>query len=147
MSKWAARMHRRAATLGSVVTSCGHPGPGPYPHRLEKVKFGVVLDEVCKPEIPAPLLVLILKLNKEAPLRKDVFRAPGNQTAIKQLIHFLQAGRLVNVDNYSVYTIASVIKKFLRKLPGGVFGLAGELELFRALELSEGAQQMDKINK
>lgn len=98
-------MHRRAATLGTVMTSCGHP-PGPYPHRLEKVKFGVALDEVCKPEIPGPLLVLILKLNKEAPLRKDVFRAPGNQTAIKQLIHFLQAGRLVNVDNYSVYTIA-----------------------------------------
>lgn len=147
MSKWAARMHRRAATLGSVVTSCGHPGPGPYPHRLEKVKFGILLDDVCKPEIPGPLLVLILKLNKEAPLRKDVFRAPGNQSAIKQLIHFLQAGRLVNVDNYSVYTIASVLKKFLRKLPGGVFGLAGELELFRALELSDETEQIIIINR
>lgn len=61
------KMHRRAA---SVVT-CGHPVGGvPYPHRLEKVKFGVTLDEVCKPDIPGPLLVLILKLNKEAPLRK-----------------------------------------------------------------------------
>lgn len=146
MSKWAARMHRRAATLGSVVTSCGHPGPGPYPHRLEKVKFGVALDEVCKPEIPGPLLVLILKLNKEAPLRKDVFRAPGNQTAIKQLIHFLQAGRLVNVDNYSVYTIASVLKKFLRKLPSGVFGLSGEVELFTGIELSDETQQMAIIH-
>lgn len=72
MGTWAQRMH-------SVVT-CGHGHPGggvPYPHRLEKVKFGVTLDEVCKPDIPAPLLVLILKLNKEAPSRKDVFRAPG----------------------------------------------------------------------
>lgn len=146
MSKWAARMHRRAATLGSVVTSCGHP-PGPYPHRLEKVKFGVPLEEVCKAGIPGPLLVLILKLNKEAPLRKDVFRAPGNQTAIKQLIHFLQAGRLVNVDNYSVYTIASVLKKFLRKLPGGVFGLSGEVELFTALELGDEPQQMAIIHR
>lgn len=58
--------------------------------------------------------VLILKLNKEAPLRRDVFRAPGHQGAMKKLIHFLQTGRLVNVDNYSVYTIASVLKKFLR---------------------------------
>lgn len=147
MSKWAARMHRRAATLGSVVTSCGHPGPGPYPHRLEKVKFGILLDDVCKPEIPGPLLVLILKLNKEAPLRKDVFRAPGNQAAIKQLIHFLQAGRLANIDNYSVYTIASVLKKFLRKIPNGVFGLAGEMELFRALELSDEAEQVFIINR
>lgn len=55
-----------------------------------------------------------MKLNKEAPLRRDVFRAPGHQGAMKKLIHFLQTGRLVNVDNYSVYTIASVLKKFLR---------------------------------
>lgn len=59
MSSWAARMHRRAATFGNVVTSCGHPS-GPYPRRLEKVKFGVPLEEVCKNDIPGPLLVSIL---------------------------------------------------------------------------------------
>lgn len=56
MSSWAARMHRRAATFSNVVTSCGHPS-GPYPRRLEKVKFGVALEEVCKNDIPGPLLV------------------------------------------------------------------------------------------
>lgn len=56
MSSWAARMHRRAATFSNVVTSCGHPS-GPYPRRLEKVKFGVSLEEVCKNDIPGPLLV------------------------------------------------------------------------------------------
>lgn len=61
MSSWAARMHRRAATFGNVVTSCGHPS-GPYPRRLEKVKFGVPLEEVCKTDIPGPLLVSILVL-------------------------------------------------------------------------------------
>uniref|UniRef100_A0AAG5DLS0 Rho-GAP domain-containing protein n=1 Tax=Anopheles atroparvus TaxID=41427 RepID=A0AAG5DLS0_ANOAO len=146
MSSWAQRMHRRAATFGSVVTSCGHPGT-PYPHRLEKVKFGVPLEEVCKNDIPGPLLVLILKLNKEAPIRKDVFRAPGNQGAMKKLIHFLQQGRLVNVDNYSVYTIASVLKKFLRKIPGGVFGRDGEAELFQIVDLVDEVQQQEKIHK
>lgn len=58
MSSWAARMHRRAATFSNVVTSCGHPS-GPYPRRLEKVKFGVPLEEVCKNDIPGPLLVSI----------------------------------------------------------------------------------------
>lgn len=147
MSTWAQRMHRRAANLGSVVTSCGHPGPGPYPHRLEKVKFGIALDEVCKNDIPGPLLVLILKLNKEAPLRKDIFRAPGHQGAMKKLIHFLQDGRLVNVDNYSVYTIASVLKKFLRKLPGGVFGRDGEVELFQIIDIDDEKLQQDRIHK
>lgn len=56
MTSWAARMHRRAATFSNVVTSCGHPS-GPYPRRLEKVKFGVPLEEVCKNDIPGPLLV------------------------------------------------------------------------------------------
>ncbi|XP_052888950.1 uncharacterized protein LOC128297363 isoform X1 [Anopheles moucheti] len=146
MSSWAQRMHRRAATFGSVVTSCGHPGT-PYPNRLEKVKFGVPLEDVCKNDIPGPLLVLILKLNKEAPCRKDVFRAPGNQGAMKKLIHFLQQGRLVNVDNYSVYTIASVLKKFLRKIPGGVFGRDGEAELFQIVDLDDEVQQQEKIHR
>lgn len=148
MSTWTERMHRRAATLGSVVTSCGHPAHGPpYPHRLEKVKFGVSLDEVCKNDIPGPLLVLILKINKEAPLRKDIFRAPGNENAIKKLIHFLQCGRLVNVENYSVYTIASVLKKFLRKLPGGIFGLDGELELFQIIDIEDETERQERIQR
>ncbi|XP_055908807.1 uncharacterized protein LOC129943409 isoform X1 [Eupeodes corollae] len=152
MSSWAERVHRRAADLGSVVTSCGHPGSGGTPsypsYRLEKVKFGVPLEEVCKNDnIPGPLLVLILKLNKESPNRRDVFRAPGHQGAMKKLIHFLQAGRLVNVDNYSVYTIASVLKKFLRKIPNGVFGRLGENELFACIELDNEMEQQERIHR
>ncbi|XP_030566667.1 uncharacterized protein LOC115766784 isoform X2 [Drosophila novamexicana] len=150
MSSWAERVHRRAADLGNVVTSCGHPATAPaYPYRLEKVKFGVPLEEVCKHNnnIPGPLLVLILKLNKESPNRRDVFRAPGHQGAMKKLIHFLQAGRLVNVDNYSVFTIASVLKKFLRKIPNGIFGRNGETELFAINELQNEAEQTDRLHR
>ncbi|XP_022226123.1 rho GTPase-activating protein 20 isoform X6 [Drosophila obscura] len=150
MSSWAERVHRRAADLGNVVTSCGHPATAPaYPYRLEKVKFGVSLEEVCKHNnnIPAPLLVLILKLNKESPNRRDVFRAPGHQGAMKKLIHFLQAGRLVNVDNYSVFTIASVLKKFLRKIPNGIFGRNGEMELFAINELQNEAEQTERLHR
>ncbi|XP_011201921.2 uncharacterized protein LOC105225243 isoform X1 [Bactrocera dorsalis] len=147
MSSWA----RRAADISSVVTSCGHPGASApdYTYRLEKVKFGVPLEEVCKnnENIPGPLLVLILKLNKESPNRRDVFRAPGHQGAMKKLIHFLQAGRLVNVDNYSVYTIASVLKKFLRKIPNGIFGRTGEKELFDIIELENESEQTDRLHR
>ncbi|KAM7358231.1 rho GTPase activating protein at 71E isoform 2-T3 [Cochliomyia hominivorax] len=150
MSSWAERVHRRAADFSNVVTSCGHPGSSAptYPYRLEKVKFGVPLEEVCKNDnIPGPLLVLILKLNKESPNRRDVFRAPGHQGAMKKLIHFLQAGRLVNVDNYSVYTIASVLKKFLRKIPNGIFGRSGEEELFAIIELTNESEQIERLHK
>ncbi|XP_012160398.1 rho GTPase-activating protein 20 isoform X6 [Ceratitis capitata] len=147
MSSWA----RRAADISSVVTSCGHPGTSApdYIYRLEKVKFGVPLEEVCKnnDNIPGPLLVLILKLNKESPNRRDVFRAPGHQGAMKKLIHFLQSGRLVNVDNYSVYTIASVLKKFLRKIPNGIFGRSGEKELFDIIELENESEQTERLHR
>lgn len=90
---------------------------------------------------------MILKLNKEAPFKKDVFRAPGHQGNMKKLIHFLQAGRLVNMDNFSVYTIASVLKKFLRKLPGGIFGRDGEQQLFAVIDLPSTEEQRDQIHR
>jgi hypothetical protein len=107
-------------------------------YSIDRVKFGASLDQVCgsRNEIPGPLLVLILILNKEAPFKKDVFRAPGHQASMKQLIHFLQTGRLVNYNKFSVYTIASVLKKFLRKLPGGIFGHEIEARLFEIINWS-----------
>lgn len=86
-----------------------------------------------------------MKLNKEAPLKKDVFRAPGHQGNMKKLIHFLQTGRLVNMDNFSVYTIASVLKKFLRKLPGGIFGRSNEQQLFTIVQMNDISEQRDEV--
>ena len=83
--------------------------------------------------------MMLLKLNKEGPFKKEVFRAPGHAQSMRKLVHFLQQvgemvssktktsitiltlidhpqGRLVNIQNYSLSTIASVIKKFLRKV-------------------------------
>lgn len=109
---------------------------------------------------------MILKLNKEAPIKKDVFRAPGHQANMKKLIHFLQVaifvsfanqcsltveifqnGRLVNIDKYSVYTIASVLKKFLRKLPGGIFGPEREERLFTIIQWEDAEQKREEIHK
>lgn len=65
---------------------------------------------------------------------------------MKKLIHFLQTGRLVNMDNFSVYTIASVLKKFLRKVPGGIFGRHIEQKFFEIFEQEPDEQaQRDEI--
>jgi hypothetical protein len=34
--------------------------------------------------------MMLLKLNKEGPFKRDVFRAPGHQGNMRKLIHFLQ---------------------------------------------------------
>lgn len=64
---------------------------------------------------------------------------------MKKLIHFLQTGRLVNMDNFSVYTIASVLKKFLRKVPGGIFGRQIEQKFFEIFEHPDEQAQRDEI--
>uniref|UniRef100_A0A914H5J5 Rho-GAP domain-containing protein n=1 Tax=Globodera rostochiensis TaxID=31243 RepID=A0A914H5J5_GLORO len=105
-----------------------------YRGRIEKVKFGVPVNEAFCPDIPATLLVLLLKVYKEGPLKKDIWRAPGNQAQVRKLSHIMQHGRLVNISNISVYTAASVIKRFLAKLPGGIFGVDNERQLFELAE-------------
>jgi len=37
--------------------------------------------------------MMLLKLNKEGPFKRDVFRAPGHQGNMRKLIHFLQQVR------------------------------------------------------
>lgn len=64
---------------------------------------------------------------------------------MKKLIHILQTGRLVNINNFSIYTIASVIKKFLCKIPGGIFGKEYEEQLFNIIQLENIEQQRDQI--
>lgn len=120
-----------------------------HSYSIDRVKFGAALDQVCgsRNEIPGPLLVLILILNKEAPFKKDVFRAPGHQASMKQLIHFLQTGRLVNYNKFSVYTIASVLKKFLRKLPGGIFGHEIETRLFQIISWDSLEEKREEFHR
>ena len=36
------------------------------------------------------LQMMLLKLNKEGPFKKEVFRAPGHAQSMRKLVHFLQ---------------------------------------------------------
>ncbi|KAI1715344.1 rhoGAP domain-containing protein [Ditylenchus destructor] len=130
------------ATYGMVGVICGGDDlQHRYRGRIEKVKFGVPIAEAFSHDIPATLLVLLLKINKEGPLKKDIWRAPGNQAQVRKLSHIMQHGRLVNISNISVYTAASVIKKFLAKLPGGIFGPENEQALFTIAQQQDLDQQ------
>ncbi|KRZ72758.1 hypothetical protein T10_3836, partial [Trichinella papuae] len=117
----------------------------PFIRRIEKVKFGVPASEAFLHDIPATLLVLLLRVNKLGPLKKDIWRAPGNQAHVRKLIHIMQHGRLVNIDNFSVYTAASVIKKFLSKLSGGIFGVENEERLFESLEIQDTHKRREAV--
>ncbi|KHN75651.1 hypothetical protein Tcan_10190 [Toxocara canis] len=156
-------------TLGYTMVICGNVDDPQhrYRGRIEKVKFGVPIQEAFAHDIPATLLVLLLKVNKDGPSKKDIWRAPGNQAQVRKLAHIMQHGRLVNIANFSVYTAASVIKeeksneilewskdgpivnvcvdeslkKFLSKLPGGIFGLENEQTLFDLFSQADAEKQ------
>uniref|UniRef100_A0A0M3I002 Rho-GAP domain-containing protein n=1 Tax=Ascaris lumbricoides TaxID=6252 RepID=A0A0M3I002_ASCLU len=130
-------------TLGYTMVICGNADDPQhrYRGRIEKVKFGVPIQEAFAHDIPATLLVLLLKVNKDGPSKKDIWRAPGNQAQVRKLSHIMQHGRLVNIANFSVYTAASVIKKFLSKLPGGIFGLENEQTLFDLFSQADAEKQ------
>ncbi|XP_022253648.1 rho GTPase-activating protein 20-like [Limulus polyphemus] len=115
--------------------------------RIERIHFGVPLEQVCKDDIPAPLLVLILKLNKEGPYKKDIFRAPGHHKKVKKLIQFLKHGKLINIDSFSTHTLASVLKKFIRKLPGGIFGPQNENMLFNVIDIENTDEKLNEIHR
>lgn len=53
----------------------------------------------------------------------------------------------MNIDNFSVYTIASVLKKFLRKLPGGIFGPEIEAKLFDIIQWDSVELKRDEIHR
>jgi len=136
------------SNVGTVMTSCAgsQHHMRPYVGKLERVKFGAPLEQVCKPDLPGPLLMMLLKLNKEGPFKKEVFRAPGHAQSMRKLVHFLQQGRLVNIQNYSLSTIASVIKKFLRKIPGGIFGPENEATLFDSINITDPVERMKAVS-
>uniref|UniRef100_A0A0N5AYV4 Rho-GAP domain-containing protein n=1 Tax=Syphacia muris TaxID=451379 RepID=A0A0N5AYV4_9BILA len=74
--------------------------------------------------------VLLLKVNKEGPSKKDIWRAPGNHAQIRTLARHMRDGTLVNISHFDEKTVASVIKLFLSKIPGGIFGFENEKRLF-----------------
>ena len=61
MSGWRAIMsdvNYGISNVGTVMTSCaGSQHLTPYHAKLERVKFGVPLEQVCRPDLPGPLLV------------------------------------------------------------------------------------------
>jgi len=137
------------SNVSTVMTSCAGSQHQlrPYTIKLERVRFGEPLDKVCKPDLPGPLLLMLLKINKEGPFRKEIFRASGNHQSMRKLIHFLQVGRLVNIENYHINTIASVLKKFLRKIPDGIFGPENEAALFDMIKMDDPDEQMKAVSR
>ncbi|KAM4828389.1 rho GTPase-activating protein 20 isoform 2-T2 [Thomomys bottae] len=84
--------------------------------------FGVPLPDICENEnLPKPILAMLCFLNHKGPLTKGIFRQSANVKSCRELKEKLNSGAEVNLDCESIFVIASVLKDFLRNIPGSIF--------------------------
>ena len=73
------------SNVGTVMTSCAGSQHqlGQYHAKLDRVKFGVPLDQVCRPDLPGPLLVSSRTRgwHQDRPFRNISHKIPPNKDA------------------------------------------------------------------
>lgn len=128
-------------TLG-CISDAGSPGPA------QKVRFGVPLEKAFRGDVIPPLLVeLLVYISREGVTVRDIFRRSGNNSDVKRLMRRLSEGKPTNFTEYSFYTLASVVKKFLLGIPGGIFGVDAEDKLLLILKLTNHFERFEYVNK
>ncbi|ELK11940.1 Rho GTPase-activating protein 20 [Pteropus alecto] len=84
--------------------------------------FGVSLPSLCENDnLPKPVLDMLCFLSQKGPHTKGIFRLSANVKSCRELKEKLNSGSEVHLDCESVFVIASVLKDFLRNIPGSVF--------------------------
>ncbi|GFR59839.1 rho GTPase-activating protein 20 [Elysia marginata] len=115
--------------------------------RSQKLKFGASLSSALKHGyLPGPLVDILVYIAQEGVGTADVFRRPGNPNDTRRIVKRLTEGKQVIYANYSFYTLASVVKKFLLKIPGGIFTPEGEEQLLNVLTIDDKMRQIDAVH-
>nr|XP_035957800.1 uncharacterized protein LOC118542029 [Halichoerus grypus] len=107
--------------FGRACSTCqdnqGTAPPSAKPGQL----FGVSLTDVCdKDNLAFPILGMLSFLNRRGPLTEGIFSKSANIKSCRILKDKLNSGVKVNPYNESVHVVASVLKDFLRNIPGSV---------------------------
>ncbi|XP_005378111.1 PREDICTED: rho GTPase-activating protein 20 [Chinchilla lanigera] len=90
----------------------------PIPGQL----FGVSLQDICENDnLPKSVLDMLFFLNRKGPLTRGIFRQSANVKSCRELKEKLNSGVEVHLDCESIFVIASVLKDFLRNIPGSIF--------------------------
>uniref|UniRef100_F6V0Y4 Rho GTPase-activating protein 20 n=1 Tax=Ornithorhynchus anatinus TaxID=9258 RepID=F6V0Y4_ORNAN len=104
----------RDPQMDNMPGSPTDPGPGKL--------FGVSLADICENDnLPKPVLEMLSSLHEKGPLTKGIFRQSANAKSCRELKEKLNSGAEVQLDCESVFVTASVLKDFLRNIPGSIF--------------------------
>ncbi|XP_077392522.1 rho GTPase-activating protein 20 isoform X1 [Festucalex cinctus] len=114
--------------------------PGPAPGHL----FGRPLASVCSADsgLPKPVMDMLVFLYVEGPYTRGVFRRSAGAKACRELRERLDAGTDDGkIMSQSVFVVATVLKDFLRSIPGSL--LCSELyDQWTAAMEREGSEDL-----
>ncbi|XP_040607020.1 rho GTPase-activating protein 20-like isoform X2 [Mesocricetus auratus] len=110
------RIFRRGA---STCHDCAcSRAPAPSPGRL----FNNPLGAICQDgNLPTSILTMLSLLEETGPAIEGIFRKSGSIAECQDVKDKLDLGEEVNLREESIVVVSSVLKDFLRNIPGGVF--------------------------
>ncbi|XP_063807684.1 rho GTPase-activating protein 20 isoform X2 [Pseudophryne corroboree] len=84
--------------------------------------FGLSLSAICDNDnLPKAIMDMLSVLCQDGPFTRGIFRRSANARACKEMKERLIAGFHIDFACESIFVTASVLKDFLRNIPGSVF--------------------------
>ncbi|KAM4701044.1 rho GTPase-activating protein 20 [Discoglossus pictus] len=84
--------------------------------------FGLSLPAICENDnLPKPIMDMLSSLCQEGPFTRGIFRRSANAKSCKEMKERLILGSEVDFSCESIFVTASVLKDFLRNIPGSIF--------------------------
>ncbi|XP_075054989.1 rho GTPase-activating protein 20 [Mixophyes fleayi] len=84
--------------------------------------FGLSLPAICENDnLPKAIMDMLSVLCQDGPFTRGIFRRSANARSCKEMKERLNAGFDVDFACESIFVTASVLKDFLRNIPGSVF--------------------------
>uniref|UniRef100_A0A8C4ZY13 Myosin IXA n=1 Tax=Gadus morhua TaxID=8049 RepID=A0A8C4ZY13_GADMO len=125
--------HRKCCT--KMTTKCSKK-VGDYDPELSSRQFGVELSRLSREEHTVPHLVekLINYIEMHGLYTEGIYRKSGSTNKVKELRQGLDTDvSSMNLDDYNIHVIASVLKQWLRDLPSPLMTFELYEEFLRAM--------------
>ena len=70
--------------------------------------------------VPYPVYTLLERLSRNWSdiIVEGIFRIPGNMATVNEVIKEYGNGEVVDLDKYDIHTVASLLKAYIRQIPG-----------------------------
>ncbi|KAM8854839.1 rho GTPase-activating protein 20 isoform 2-T5 [Spinachia spinachia] len=110
--------------------------------------FGRPLSSLCSPDLPKPVMDMLVFLYLEGPYTRGVFRRSAGAKACRELRDRLDhRDEDPEIAHQSVFVIAAVLKDFLRNIPGSLLGADLYEQWMEAMSGDEGDERTRAVQR